>query len=29
LRVMLGPLNQDISAADISLKFFKRFPAQH
>jgi polyhydroxybutyrate depolymerase len=28
LRVMLGPLNQDISAADISLKFFKRFPPQ-
>ena len=26
LRAMLGRANQDISAADISWKFFKRFP---
>ncbi len=26
LRSMLGAANQDISAADVSLKFFKRFP---
>ena len=28
LRIMLGSLNQDISAADVSWKFFKRFPPQ-
>jgi hypothetical protein len=28
LRLMLGPVNQDISAADVSWKFFKRFPMQ-
>ena len=26
LRLMMGPANQDISAADVSWKFFKRFP---
>jgi hypothetical protein len=26
LRSMLGRANQDISAADVSWKFFRRFP---
>ncbi|WP_170937026.1 MULTISPECIES: prolyl oligopeptidase family serine peptidase [Rhodomicrobium] len=28
LRSVLGPANQDISAADVSWKFFKRFPLE-